>query len=95
MHTHLHKESGTWFTMGECEFCGGEVQEVNAVKVSPNDFDTLIDNMGIIEVDSLPPELDVDEDGETFCEACGGASHYEDDGQPDELTEWMDFDPDC
>lgn len=20
---------------------------------------------------------------------------YEDDGQPDELTEWMDFDPDC
>lgn len=21
--------------------------------------------------------------------------HFEDDGQPDELTEWMDFDPDC
>lgn len=20
---------------------------------------------------------------------------YDDDGQPDELTEWMDFDPDC
>lgn len=20
---------------------------------------------------------------------------WEDDGQPDELTEWMDFDPDC
>ena len=22
-------------------------------------------------------------------------SVYEDDGQPDELTEWLDFDPDC
>jgi hypothetical protein len=23
------------------------------------------------------------------------SDEYEDDGQPDELTEWMDFDPDC
>jgi len=22
-------------------------------------------------------------------------AEYESDGQPDELTEWMDFDPDC
>ena len=24
-----------------------------------------------------------------------GDAYDEDDGQPDELTEWMDFDPDC
>ena len=36
-------------------------------------------------------------DGETLiCRECDfELNGFYDDGQPDELTEWMDFDPDC
>ena len=32
-----------------------------------------------------------------ICDACADmeAWEYEDDGQPDEMQEWYDFDPDC
>lgn len=37
----------------------------------------------------LPP------DGECYCDEAEAEAEYEDDGQPSELTEWLDYDPDC
>jgi len=34
------------------------------------------------------------EEGETYCEDCAWLDD-EYDGQPDEMQEWHDFDPDC
>lgn len=34
------------------------------------------------------------EEGETFCDDCVWLEDM-DDGQPDEMQEWHDFDPDC
>ena len=38
----------------------------------------------------------LDEDGHFVCQDCRPDLYYgEDDGQPDELQEWHDYDPDC
>jgi hypothetical protein len=67
--THIHKASNTWFDLGECEVCGAAVQEVNGVSVHPKDRVKLIE-IGAIEVHTLPPQLDVNEDGEAVCGNC-------------------------
>ena len=93
-HTHLHRETATLFTPDHCETCDGMVQTPNGVKVHPSDHNKLI-ILGITEVSELPPESWFDED--SGCEMCPNCPDPADewDGQPDELTEWMDFDPDC
>ena len=75
-HTHWHVESGTWFTPDNCETCGGEVQQANAVHVS----DTLYNRramrrIGVTEVGELPPEgWHDDESGMEACDDCQGVA---------------------
>ena len=64
--THYHPDSGTWFELGECESCGGAVQEVNAVKLLTPE---LVPDL--IHVSWLPPEISHnDETGITDCDHC-------------------------
>ena len=45
------------------------------------------------DFETIAAEYDVPLDW--VLEADRELAEYESDGQPDELTEWMDFDPDC
>jgi hypothetical protein len=39
--------------------------------------------------------IDFDDDYDDFDDQCNDEDYYDDDGQPDEMQEWHDFDPDC
>ena len=83
-HYHLNRHNEvTLFELGECECCGGEVVEANAVKGNIADEQKYI-RMGLQEYSGeLPPEIDVDEDtGEGICDNCPdhGEDYYHDHG---------------
>lgn len=64
------------------------IEANNTVEVE--DYDALIEMIGEDDAElalsgNLPHIVVVDLNDD----------YYDDDGQPDELTEWMDFDPDC
>jgi hypothetical protein len=45
--------------------------------------------------DQWGPDSDCGLDNEDILLHEEGESEFEDDGQPDELTEWLSYDPDC
>lgn len=45
--------------------------------------------------DQWGPDSDCSLDNEDILLYEEGESEFEDDGQPDELTEWLSYDPDC
>lgn len=66
--THCHLDSGLSFNIGICENCGGQVREVNAVRLT--NLKELKDYF--IGLRDLPPEVTIiDSDmGDCGCEVC-------------------------
>jgi hypothetical protein len=48
-----------------------------------------------MSTDDVADMLDCNELSSRFMDEDGDEEEYEDDGQPSEYDEWMDFDPDC
>lgn len=74
------------FEMGVCEHCDGSVQEANALRVHVSR--EYLERRGLKYVQTLPPELDVADDGTCHC-GCLDESN-DDVSIPDEIDrEWM------
>lgn len=65
----------TLFTLGDCEHCGGATCEPNAVG-GMDSFGVYV-NLGLRELENLPPEIWFDEElGHTTCDDCVGRPEY-------------------
>ena len=62
------------FKYGVCDFCGSDANE-GAVTMSQSDAKAL----GLEESDELPPDLNVDEEGNMVCQHCTEKENHIDD----------------